>query len=890
MPRASVDADGPTIARLRGTKGLTQDTLAVKAGCSKKTVENIERTGRTTQETLVRIAKALDVASEELLRPTVGSERVSLACFTRPPDTPLIGRKEQLSELDRCWTATGQSKPNIATVVTWGGQGKSALLQEWLKRLERQSYRGADRVYCFTFQDRGVGDDTISAADFIEHAWGFFVGGRPQMSSRRLLGDELARHIRDRRTLLVLDGLEALQFPPGECLGKLKPEADAIAALVSTLAERNKGLCVLSSRLPISDLSGFREPTVCRIELPPLAPEDGARLLKQEGVKGSHKELQQAATAFGGHCFALQLLARYLKHRYPLKGGSEGDARRWRAVPRLESDERDGADARRVMACYDKWFKDKPERALLRLLGFYDEPAGAEAMKALCQPPLVPGLNETIPPPCSGEWNSLLAHLRELHLLLDPDPDNPEAVNAHALVREHFGESLRRETPDAWKEGHRRLFEYLRPTADVRPPPSTTFDEMKPLYKAVAHGCKAGCHRLALNEVYKTHIQRDREYYSTRKLGGGAIDAELEALADFFRNGWSRIVEKERGETDENLHDDEKAYVLAEVGCDLRYLGRLADATTPLTESLTKYAALAQETRRTEDWVDAALVADELSAVHLLLGDMKKALAFGDKSLQLADSSGDFLQRMSKRTTRGEALLRAGMDDEAEMRFREAWEIRPKMLADWKTRRSSSDRSPFPPLYSSLFTYRYGDWLIHRKQFTEASRVANAELRLWGDHGDRTDHAFCHLLFGRVLSENLEAGSKELAEGRQHLERAVTDLRLAGREDYLPLALVALARLQVTTAVRSGSKKLDTFSVNLVDASKNCQEALSISDRCRMLLHKTDCHLCDVGWHLAMGDAEAARESFAKAEALVDEIHYDQCRKELDELKRKLTR
>ena len=66
---------------------------------------------------------------------------------------------------------------------------------------------------------------------------------------------------------------------------------------------------------------------------------------------------------------------------------------------------------------------------------------------------------------------------------------DPAGLDAHPLVREHFGQRLREQHPDAWREGHSRLYEHLRDTAEDLP---ETIEDMAPLYAAVAHGCRAG--------------------------------------------------------------------------------------------------------------------------------------------------------------------------------------------------------------------------------------------------------------------------------------------------------------------------------------------------------------------------------------------------------------
>ena len=80
----------------------------------------------------------------------------------------------------------------------------------------------------------------------------------------------------------------------------------------------------------------------------------------------------------------------------------------------------------------------------------------------------------------------------------------PDEVDAHPLVREHFGAELREKHPEAWRAGHERLYEHFKALPEKHQP--DTLEEMAPLFQAVFHGCQAGRHQEALNEVYWARI------------------------------------------------------------------------------------------------------------------------------------------------------------------------------------------------------------------------------------------------------------------------------------------------------------------------------------------------------------------------------------------------
>ena len=111
------------------------------------------------------------------------------------------------------------------------------------------------------------------------------------------------------------------------------------------------------------------------------------------------------------------------------------------------------------------------------------------------------------------------------------------AVDCHPLLREHFATELREQRADAWRAGHRRLYEYLCATTPDKPQP--TLEDLQPLYQAVAHGCQAGLQQEAHDKVWFTRIRRRNEYYSVRKLG--VFGSDLGAVACFFEQHWNRV-------------------------------------------------------------------------------------------------------------------------------------------------------------------------------------------------------------------------------------------------------------------------------------------------------------------------------------------------------------
>ena len=168
------------------------------------------------------------------------------------------------------------------------------------------------------------------------------------------------------------------------------------------------------------------------------------------------------------------------------------------------------------MESYQAWLGEGPELSLLRMLGLFDRPADQRALGALLKPPAIRGLTESLTALSPADWQMILARLRRARLLAREDPHNPGHLDTHPLVREYFGEQLRSQQTDAWKECNRRLYHYYRTLAPQLP---DNFTEMEPLFLAVICGCNAGLFREALHEVYIPRIQRGNAFFAAKVLG-----------------------------------------------------------------------------------------------------------------------------------------------------------------------------------------------------------------------------------------------------------------------------------------------------------------------------------------------------------------------------------
>src|ERR1700761_4186243 len=331
----------------------------------------------------------------------------------------VFGREEDIAFLDRAWV---NRDVNVVTVVAWAGVGKSTLVNHWLRRMAAAGYRSAEFVFGWSFYRQGTSSDASSADEFLDTALAWFDDPDPRLGTAWEKGERLAKLVANRRTLLVLDGLEPLQNPPGSQEGRLYEPS--MQALLRELAAFNKGLCVITTRTPVADIADHERTSALRRDLEELSSDAGAKLLRALGVKGDEAELRTASDEFTGHCLALTLLGSYLADAY------DGDIRcRKEVSEHLADDVRQGVHALKVMKSYQTWFGEGPELSILRMLGLFDRLADEKALGALLKPPAIPGLTESLTDLRPTEWRTILAKLGRARLLAGEDRHNPGGLD-----------------------------------------------------------------------------------------------------------------------------------------------------------------------------------------------------------------------------------------------------------------------------------------------------------------------------------------------------------------------------------------------------------------------------------------------------------------------------
>ena len=238
--------------------------------------------------------------------PQIDSGRLPETFYKR-----LVGREGELERLDAAWA---DGRTNIFSLVAEGGAGKSALVNEWLKRLQADNYRGAEMVLCWSFYSQGTKERATSAEEFLNWILDK-LGIKLAATSATAKGEAIAEALMRSRVLLVLDGVEPLQYGPGLQVGQLKDQGlrALLRHFAATPPGKTHGLIAITSRLEVQDIGKWEDSFAPVERVDKLSAEAGVALLRDNGIRGTENDLKSAVQAFGGHALALALLASYLK-------------------------------------------------------------------------------------------------------------------------------------------------------------------------------------------------------------------------------------------------------------------------------------------------------------------------------------------------------------------------------------------------------------------------------------------------------------------------------------------------------------------------------------------------------------------------------------------------
>ncbi len=250
--------------------------------------------------------------------------RADISRIVKYAPAELIGREAETKLLDDAWLKVRRAespRPHILTFVALGGEGKTSLVAKWAAELAAQDWPGCDAAFAWSFYSQGTREQLAASSDlFLKESLTFFGDDADKTFAASNAGafekgQRLARLVGQRRSLLILDGLEPLQYAPtAPTPGQLKDQG--IAALLRALAAASHGLCVVTTRYSLPDLKAFWQTTAPEVKLLRLSRDAGVHLLKTLGVRGTAKEFAALVEDVKGHAFTLTLLGGFLKRAF----------------------------------------------------------------------------------------------------------------------------------------------------------------------------------------------------------------------------------------------------------------------------------------------------------------------------------------------------------------------------------------------------------------------------------------------------------------------------------------------------------------------------------------------------------------------------------------------
>ena len=262
----------------------------------------------------------------------------------------------------------------------------------------------------------------------------------------------------ERDKIPLLDGLEPLQSDVEFKHGAIKDPG--LKTLLLELSRENSGLCVITTREPVSDLMDERFADACNPSsaqtgsgwclsgvlaawMPPSSLQGGINgvpwqvpprptlvmsgrrvtlfadavihkdleqvstlagrtLLRVQGIKGNDEQLERTVEQFGNHALAVNLLASYLTEV------ADRDIEHAAVIPVIEVSEPVGKHPRHVVAALERHLAHQPKIELLRILGSFERPTTQEEISAVLAKPAIPHLTDRLMPLSNDQYAAVL--------------------------------------------------------------------------------------------------------------------------------------------------------------------------------------------------------------------------------------------------------------------------------------------------------------------------------------------------------------------------------------------------------------------------------------------------------------------------------------------------
>lgn len=664
--------------------------------------------------------------------------------------TPLqiwTGRKDLLREISADWT-----DPNCHAIglIGFGGEGKSSVARRWIDELREEKRSHIPKpaaAFWWNFYS------SPNVDKFFEAVFTFMTEGEvnpndyPSTSAKAKF---LAGMLHSKCYLLILDGMEVIQYHEGKRYGQLK-NADLRQFLLSLAASSSRSFCLITSRLPVGDLKDFRSYIHCDVTR--LKLDDGRTLLRKIGVKGGDSDLDQVVTDWDGHALTLCLLASYLVDRY------RGNVKHIKKIPPPLANEPRYERVNRMLRLYDNDLLTDAERAFLMIFSAFRIPVQETAFASVFRTKTskadqVTGLFAPVAALKSSDFEKLLQRLQTYSILR-----GDKHYTIHPLIRDYYLKLLNNNAPDQVQEVHQRIKNYYLSVAGEMPE-NPTLEELTPLIEAEHHACLAGKYDEA-HRIMQEDINLGNRYLVPDVLC--AWDTYLALLFEFFPDGdTSREPQTGFPET--------KASILNEVGFSLMMLGRLSEVEPFYARPIKIWLDM-------ENWWRASRSYHNLVELYAYFGELNKSEEAAREALNLARRAKNREEERISLADLAWILHLRGNLREADEAFQNAEKLQREM------------EPQILYLYQQLEGIGHADYLRRTGNTVYARQIIEANLNISKCEGwqDYTSLSY------RVLGD-LDADAGRDDRARTHYNEALMIARNIPRRDVLIEVLISRGR------------------------------------------------------------------------------------------------
>ncbi|MDA8746290.1 SMEK domain-containing protein, partial [Rubripirellula amarantea] len=512
------------------------------------------------------------IIGEEIAAPRYENDELVQVDLGRIPSSAgrFVGRTEELLQID---SAVTSADTPLVELVAKGGEGKTSLLNRWIENCACDGWGQSKKVFGWSFYSQGLNESEASSDLFFNDALRFFgyEGEIPLSPAAR--GKRLAERVWQSNGLMILDGVEPLQHPPGPNGGSLKDAG--IRTLLRTIAlTRTPCTVLLTTRMPIADLDDFRQRRVKSIPLPPLDVEAARSVLASGALGATDEQLDVIANGLARHALSVQLAARFINEAL------DGDVTQWQETNLTKQDAAEGGHAFRVLNSYETWFsRDQDEHRgigsqlleIVRMLGLFDRPVQRDILFRLFDSDFECELNKTLAGKDETHLRRALAKLSDLGLI-QASPGNHSPVDCHPLVRQYFANRLLEFGKSSNRKMHSVVFAELQKLAPELP---ANARENAILFQAVRHGKLAGKYQKAL-ELYEKRINHSTATFVWLRLG--QYSDVINCMGNFVRQFPDSPIP--------SLEKADQRLVMNQMGCALMAAGRPRDAVKALVKTV----------------------------------------------------------------------------------------------------------------------------------------------------------------------------------------------------------------------------------------------------------------------------------------------------------------